>query len=285
MKKFTLIVTIALASTAASFAQSGAISLNKGQKFSIENNVSAVSNQELMGQSMESKADFSTINTIEIKEVKDNNINITNNMLHMKATMSAMGQEMGFDSDKKEDLESTDKGIDLKSIINHPKDVTVDNTGKIISPKAEEPKIDPSDMSGRMMKQLLGGNLNDGGFGLNFIFLTLPKNVAVGYSWVDSSFQGGIKKFTTYTVKEVKGSDAIVTITGTMETDTQTEMQGMEVSTKTKGNLKGEETVDANSGVLKTRNTTLETSGTVSAQGMDIPMTSKITTTVSVKGS
>ena len=285
MKKFSLIVTISLFLTIASYAQSGTISLNKGQKFSIENKVTAVSSQEMMGQSMESKADFSTLSTIEVKEVKDNNFNITNNILRMKATMSAMGQDMGFDSDKKDDLESTDKGIDLKSIINHPKDVVVDNTGKIISPKSGEPKKDPSDMSGMMMKRLLGDNPNDGGFGLNFIFLSLPKNVATGYTWVDSSFQGGIKSSTIYTVKELNGSEATLTISGTIDTDTQAEMQGVEVSTKLKGKMKGEEIVDIKSGILKTRNTITETSGIVSAQGMDIPMTSKITSAVSVKGS
>ena len=285
MKTFAIFITLGWFLTETSFAQPGTVSLNKGQKFSIENKVSAVSNQEMMGQSMESKADFNTLSAVEVKDVKDNNFNITNNILHMKATMSAMGQEMGFDSDKKEDLESTDKGIDLKSLINHPKDVVVDNTGKIITPKTDALKKNPTDMSGMMMKQLLGDNPNDGGFGLSGLFLNLPKNVAAGYSWTDSSSQGGIKKFTSYTVKEVKGSDAIVGISGTMETDTQTEMQGVEISTKTKGKMKGEETVDTRSGVLKTRNTTLETSGVVSAQGMEIPMTSKITSLVSVKGS
>ena len=285
MKKFSLMFTMALFLTLAAYAQSGTISLNKGQKFSIENKVTAVSSQEMMGQSMESKADFSTLSTIEVKEVKDNNFNITNNILRMKATMSAMGQDMGFDSDKKDDLESTDKGIDLKSIINHPKDVVVDNTGKIISPKSGEPKKDPSDMSGMMMKRLLGDNPNDGGFGLNFIFLSLPKNVATGYTWVDSSSQGGVKSSTMYTVKELNGSEATLTISGTIDTDTQAEMQGVEVSTKLKGKMKGEEIVDIKSGILKTRNTITETSGIVSAQGMDIPMTSKITSAVSVKGS
>ena len=270
---------------AAGFAQSGKISLNKGQKFTIENKISAISNQEMMGQSMESKADINTSSTIEVKDVVNNNFSLSNNISRMKASMSAMGQDMGFDSDKKEDLESSSNGMDLKNLINHPKDVTINDLGKIVSTKKDEPKKDPSDMSGMMMKQLLGDNPNDGGYGINMIFMTLPANVAPGYSWVDSSSVGGIKKSTTYTVKEVKGTEAIVSFLGTMETDTQTQMQGVDVSTKSKGNLKGEATVDTTSGVLKTRNSNIETSGTVSAQGMDIPITSKISSNISVKGS
>jgi hypothetical protein len=283
MKKSSLIVTLSLAISTASFAQTGTISLNKGQKFSVENKITAVSNQEIMGQSMESKADINTLSTIEVKEVKDNNFDLINNILRMKASMNAMGQDMGFDSDKKEDLES-DKGPDLRNIINHPKSVTIDKSGKVISGKKTEAKSDPQDMTG-MLTKLLGDNPNDDGYGVSMIFLTLPKNVAVGYSWVDSSSKEGIKKSTTYTVKEIKGSEAVISFTGTTETNTKSEMQGVEVTSNIKGSLKGEETVDTTTGVLKTKNTNIESSGTLSAQGMDIPMTTKITSSISVKGS
>lgn len=283
MNKNILLTTIGIFLMIFTFAQPGSITLTKGQKFSVENKINAISSQELMGQTMESKAEFNTLSTIEVKEVKDNNYNIINNILHMKANMSAMGQEMGFDSDKKEDMEAG-KGPDLKKIINHPKEVIMDKTGKVISAKEDETNKEPADMSGMMMKQLLG-DPNDGAFGLSIIFHLLPKNASPGFTWTDSSSQAGIKKITTYTLKEVKGSDVLVTFSGTMETDTQSSMQGIEISTKTKGNLKGEETVDIVSGILKTRSSILETNGTVSAQGMEIPMTSKITSQVSVKGS
>src|SRR5438046_81300 len=87
----------------ASFAQQG-INLMKGQKFAVDNKVNAVTTQKLMGQSMESNAEITTKYSIEVKDVKDSNYNLTNTFTKMKAKMSAMGNDLNFDSDKKEDM-------------------------------------------------------------------------------------------------------------------------------------------------------------------------------------
>lgn len=283
MRKTKLLFALSIVLTTQTFGQSGTLSLTKGQKFSIENKITAVNNQEVMGQSMESKADVNTLSTIEVQNVKDNNFDLTNNIAHLKAVMSVMGQEMGFDSDKKEDLES-DKGTELKNVINHPKNLTITNSGKIISGSKEESKKVGDEMA-QMMVRLLGDNPTTDGYGISLVFIPLPKNVAPGYSWMDSSSNEETKKKTTYTVKEINGSDALITFTGTTATESQTEMQGVQVSTKISGTLKGQETIDTHTGVLKIKNSTVESTGTLSAQGMDIPMTTKITSVLSVKGS
>ena len=284
MKRFTLSFFFALLVSSAAFSQTGSLVLNKGEKYLIENRMSGTGKQEMMGQSMESKAEMTAISSVQVKDVTDKNYNLTNNLLHMKANVSAMGQEMKFDSDKKEDLESS-QGPDLTKVINHPKDVVVDKTGKILIAKKAETKSDANDMTSAMLSKLLGENPSDESFGLQMLFITLPKNVVAGYSWLDSASTGSVKKQTRYTVKDIKGSDATIAISGTNEVNSQDEMQGMEVTTKTKGTIIGEEIVDVQSGVLKSRTTTIETNGTVSAQGMDIPMNNKMTSVVTVKKS
>ena len=96
---------------------------------------------------------------------------------------------------------------------------------------------------------------------------------------MDSSNKEGIQRATTYTVKEIKGNDAVVTISGILNTDAKSQMQGMDIINRSKGNLKGEEIIDINTGVIKERTTTLESTGTtlIQAQGLEIPMTTKVT--------
>lgn len=264
---------------ALSFGQSsGNLVLNKGQKFLVENKVTANSTQEMMGQTMDSKADIFTSNNFEVKDTKDNNYNLTNTFTKVTAAMSAMGQDMNFDSDKKEDMDG-EMGSSMKDFINHPKDILVDKTGKILTEKKVDSSAKGSGMMSMMMNQFLG---NSEEAGLN-TFRIIPKKSGAGYSWTDSSSNDGIKKITTYNIKEIKGSDAIIDITGTLNTDTKSEMQGMEISSKTTGTLKGEETVDINTGIVKQRTTTIESKGNIEAMGQNLPMSTKLTTVTSVK--
>ena len=284
MKIVTLFLLYAVITSSTVFSQTGTLQLTKGQKFVIENKISGTGKQEMMGQSMESKAEMTSTSSVEVKDVTDKNYNLSNNVIHMKAKVSAMGQEMAFDSDKKEDLESA-QGPDLKKVINHPKDVVVDKTGKIISLKKEQDRTDQNDMTSAMLLKLLGEDPADESFGLHVIFVALPKNVAAGYTWSDTASTGSVKKQTKYTVKEINGQIATVAITGTSDINSQDEIQSVEVITKSTATVTGEELVDITSGIIKSRTTTVETKGTVSAQGMDIPMNSKMTSVVTVNKS
>src|ERR1035437_2533219 len=121
MKKITLFTTAVLAVTTGTFAQnSGTLNLPKGQKYVIENKVTTKSTSEMQGQSMETNADVTSVYAIEVKDLKDNNYNMTNSISAIKMNMSTMGQNMNFDSDKKEDMDG-EMGSKFKNYINHPK--------------------------------------------------------------------------------------------------------------------------------------------------------------------
>ena len=285
MKRITLIL-FAFIFISTSFAQNaGNINLTKGQKFSVDNKIIAVTTQTLMGQSMESNAELTTKYSIEVKDIKDNNYNLSNTFTKMKAKMSAMGNDVNFDSDKKEDMEG-EYAASFKDIINQPKEVVIDKSGKILNSKKEEPKpvnAQP-DIMKMMIEQLLG-DPEETGYGVNLAFVSTPSKISTGYNWTDSSNKEGIQRSTTYTVKEIKGTDAVITITGILNTDAKSQMQGMDIVNKSKGNLKGEEILDITTGVIKERTTTLESAGTISieSQGFEIPMTTKVTFVSSVK--
>ncbi len=276
MKKVTTLISAFIFFTIAGFTQkSGSITLNKGQKFLIENKFTVLSTQEMMGQSVESKADVFTSNNIEVKDFKNNSYNLLNTFTKVTAKMSAMGQDMNFDSDKKEDLDG-EMGKSMKDIINQPKSVTVDKQGKIVKVESNTAKKDSGGGMMSMMMQQFLGNQEESGFGVSEAFVIIPANAKQGYSWSDSSSNAGIKKSTTYKIKEINGSEAIVDISGTLNADTKTEMQGMEISGNSTGKLKGEEVVDLKTGLVKQRTTTLESSGNMQAMGQEIPMTTKL---------
>jgi hypothetical protein len=285
MKRITLIL-FAFIFISTAFAQNaGNINLTKGQKFSVDNKIIAVTTQTLMGQSMESNAELTTKYSIEVKDIKDNNYNLSNTFTKMKAKMSAMGNDVNFDSDKKEDM-AGEYAASFKDIINQPKEVVIDKSGKILNSKKEEPKpvnAQP-DIMKMMIEQLLG-DPEETGYGVNLAFVSTPSKISTGYNWTDSSNKEGIQRFTTYTVKEIKGTDAVITITGILNIDAKSQMQRMDIVNKSKGNLKGEEILDITTGVIKERTTTLESAGTISieSQGLEIPMTTKVTFVSSVK--
>lgn len=279
MKKFILILS-GLVLSGICISQN--INLNKGQKFWVDNKITALTTQMLMGQAMESNAELSSKYSIEVKDVKENAYTLTNTFTKMKMKMSAMGSDINFDSDKKEDM-SGEYAASFKDLINKPKEVIISKTGKVLNTKKDSSSAQPDLM--KMMIQQLIGDPEESGFGTNVALVAIPAKVSVGYSWADSTSDDGIQRTTSYTVKEIKGTDAIVTISGTLNTDAKSQLQGMDIVNKSKGNLTGQETVDITTGVIKQRTTTLNSSGTVliESQNMEIPMTTKITFTSSVK--
>jgi hypothetical protein len=59
----------------------------------------------------------------------------------------------------------------------------------------------------------------------------------------------------------------------------------MEVVAKSSGKTKGNEIVDLSSGIVKEIKTTVESAGTVQVMGQEVPMTTKVTTSSTVKKS
>ena len=278
MKKISVLVVAAMCSSMALLAQSNAsLNLKKGQKYVVENKISTKSSTEMQGQQMEADVDATTSYNIEVKDEVANNYNLTNTITNLKMNMTQMGQQMTFDSDKKDDLNGP-IGSSLKDFINQPKAVVIDKSGKVIQEKKEQKADDASSM---MAKQL--GNFEATGFGADMAFEALPQNVKVGSTWTNKTDADGISKTTNYTVKAINGKLATIGLEGTLATDTKMEMQGMEITTKTTGTFAGEEIVDITTGVVQSNNSTTDAKGIVGVMGQELPTSSKVTSATTVK--
>ena len=284
MKKIIFVLAVFSTISTISFAQvNGTINPSAGQKFIIENKLNTTSSSEMMGQTMQSTADVTSTYRIEVKSIKDNNINFINTFTALKMNMKVMENDMSFDSDKKEDMDG-DIGKNFKDILNKPKEVVMDKSGNVIvagipDSSAEGGADNPAMVA---MKQM-GGDPAEQGYGATMTFEAIPSNVKVGSSWTDSSTTGGVTKITHYKVKEINGNEGKLTLDGTIAGEVKTEMQGMEIQTKTTGNFTGEEIVDLKTGVIKQNNTSTDAKGTISVMGQEIPTSSKITSITTVK--
>jgi Family of unknown function (DUF6263) len=284
MKKSSVFVAVLIAVSGVTSAQTvSTLHLPKGQKYLVENKISSQNTQEVMGQSIEAKADFSSSYNIEVKDVKDDKYNLTNTIKTVKLNANGMGQDLSFDSDKKEDLDG-ENGSELKKYINQPKDIVIDKSGKVIDAKKQDTADSAADgnVLSLMMKQMIG-DPEQGGYGVNMAFEPLPGNAKVGTTWADSSKSDGIMRVTNYTIKEIKGNNATIVLSGTLDTDTKSEIQGTQITTKTKGKFSGEDIVDMNTGVIQQRNSTMDSAGTINVMGQEIPNTTKVTSVITVK--
>ncbi len=277
MKKISLFATAVVVISSVAFAQNNSsLKLKKGQKYVVENKITTTSNTEMQGQSMEANADVSSTYSIEVKDLVDNNFNLTNTITGIKMKMSQMGQEMSYDSDKKEDSAGP-IGSSLKDFINQPKNIVIDKSGKIVPQKTDK-KDDETNM---VMKQL--GNFEGTGYGASMAFESLPKEIKVGTTWSNKTDQDGIAKTTKYTVTAINGNIATISLAGTISSDTKMENQGMEITTKTTGKFTGEEKVDISTGVIQSNNTTIDASGIIGVMGQELPTSSKVISTTTVK--
>lgn len=277
MKKIISLLCISGFVSTLCFAQTkNPLNLSKGQKYLVETKVETTSTTEVPGQTIDAKINVSTTYNIEVKD-KSTNYNLSNTISNMKMNMSMMGQEMNFDSDKPEDMTS-ETGTALKDYINKPQDVEMDNTGNIIQNKSAD---SASANTGMFAKQVEA--MKQSGYGTQFAFQSLPKDLKVGLTWSEKSDMGGISKSTDYTVKEINGNIATISLSGSISTQLTGEQQGMEVSTKTSGKFTGEEKIDITTGVILSNITTGDQKGTIEAMGNEMPTTSKATTTTTIK--
>lgn len=275
MKKISLFIVASFACTTMMFAQTQTfLQLKNGQKYQVDSKMETTSSTEMQGQTIDTKANISTTYQIVVDGSDGNQYNLTNTISHLVMNMTMMGQEINFDSDKKEDLDGQ-VGQGLKPFINNPKKVKIDNHGEFT-----DVSDSGSEAESQIAKQLrLGAN----GYGAQLAFLAVPKNAKAGTTWTVKKDQDGIATTTNYTVKEVNGNIATIAFDGTVTSDIKMEQHGMEISTKTTGKFNGTEKVDITSGVIQSSQTAADASGTVSAMGHDFPTSSKVTSTTTLK--
>jgi hypothetical protein len=266
---------IALSFSFNAFAQQTKIDVQIGQKFKVETTSKVNSSAEVMGQSMENNVDTKNTTVYEIKGNGQDGVSLQSTITNMTVTASAMGQEMSFDSEKKDN--SGPMAELLAPRINKTRSIILDTKGTII-------KQDEIEESGQ--GATLG--LSDANTTTTELFIPalVNRELKVGDSFTDV---GSVKKDKynsrdsgTYRITAVDNGVASISYTGIQVIAATMEQMGMEMTSNSNNQVKIEMQVDVKTGVVLAKATVIEMTISIDAGGMTIPATGKTITTVNV---
>ena len=288
MKKFSLLTMALVVLTAPGFSQkvSGKLNLKKGQQIEITTETKSLVTQEAMGQTVEFKIDGSITHVYQVVDANAKQSTLNHNTKHIALNMDGMGQTQTFDSDKKEDLDGQ-MGGPVKEILKKSYEMTIDQSGKVISVKEDttqtKKQADEADMVGNILSKL-GSALDAPVAGEASFFKILPgKELKKGDTWLDSTEAPGGKEFIHYTLSDITPTGIVLDYTSNSNTDIKSDMMGMEATTHMVNNSKGKITIDRASGILKNKTAETESNGTVDIMGQSIPIKTKTNLTINVK--
>jgi Family of unknown function (DUF6263) len=259
------------------------LKISEGKKFIVSSTTTSTMVQEVMGQSMEIPIEAAITNVLEIKKAASAEYDLTNSISRVVVHMSAMGQDINYDSDKPEDRNSP-AGQDLNSMLNNPTDFKVNSFGKLIegSVKKKSPEK-PEQKSGSMLSGMVNmGDDKDPSQAVNIFDTDGPLNIGDSFIVKSASADGKNKKTATYTLKEIKDGTAKFIVSGIDSTVTEMETQGMNVVTNSTSKSTGEMLVNVNTGLLIKKVLNITVTGTVEVAGMNIPISGTTVTTINV---
>jgi hypothetical protein len=279
MKKFLFVTLLCSAMVASAQTVTRKVALAKGQQLEQLSHVKMNMVQEMVGQSMEITMESDITNVVEVKDASASSFEVANTIKKILMNMSAMGQDIKFDSDKKEDMDGQ-MGEAFKGKIGVPREFTVNKDGIItaLKNKDEKKEEDGGGMIGGMMSGAIGDGEEKEGAAFNSLANIPSKGVKVGESWSDSTSDGNGKTFTTYTLKEVSGGNGLVTLSANSAISRELEQQGMTMQMDMKGTTIGQYTFELATGIIKTRKATTKATGTIDVAGQTVPV--NIETTV-----
>jgi len=274
MRSFLLFAAIIFSMNSFCQKNNGQIVLNKGQKFTVKNTMSQEAD---MGMGMEMK-NFTTSQTSYIVlDVADKNYSISSTLTGMKVSMDFMGQQTTYDSDLKSDSAS-EIGKSMRDL-NTPDTVSVDKyTGTVIADAktVTEPKEADSNPMENLFESLGDNNKN---VSISEAFFIIPAGKKTGDSWIDSSSTKDIKTLKTYTIKSIAKNIATVNIIGTVVSNIQTEVQGLQVNVSMTTKTDSEVITDTKTSLVTRRTTKADINGNLELMGQAAPVTGKATIT------
>lgn len=251
---------------------------SKGQQLERVASVNMSFGMEMMGQTIDMK-NVNTITTlVEVKNATDKDVALASTVKHVVMSMNGMGQEMAYDSDKKDGntapAEMTQKMGEMVGKTNN----LVINTKGIIT--------NSDDTTGGAVAANAGGFMGMGGGLVNVgnkpgnsydLVANLPdKSLKAGDTWMDSTLSKEGKTVTSYKVLEIKGDEAVVSMDGTVAQNMETEQQGMTINMHIAGTSKGQYIMEVATGIIKKRNATMDATGTMEVAGQSVPFTMKL---------
>jgi hypothetical protein len=276
MTRFILFVLLLLhLSVFTANAQRIKIDVQKGQKFQVETSTKSKSTAEVMGQSMENELDFRSVTVYEITALDADSFKMRSTVIKITALASGMGNELSYDSDKKDDQGPFAEM--LGKIVNKPYNITINSNGTILR----------QDTLGFDFTEMMGGFSVDNAISTElFIPVLTGKELKTGESYSDiveikkdkfSSRDSG-----TYVVTNIRDHIASITYTGTQVITSVMEQMGNEIILSSNNTVKTEIQLEMKTGMMLSKESVVAISLIINTAGMSVPSGGKTTTAIKI---
>lgn len=260
LRRIAPVALILIGLATVSFMTKGGITLRlqpqQGKTYTITSKSNTMMMMEVQGQTMNQAQGMEFRQTFTPKNVTDKEVVIETQVDAIKMSMSVMGQKLEYDSEHPEKTSPmlTGQTKDLEASVKKPGTVKYDVLGNV---------IDSLDLD---MSQL------------GAAILQLPeKELNVGSKWSFSKEQSvsgtDIKVDYTYTVTAITKKSVEVSIAGVVKGSTE----------DIKGSYDGTASINPQTGLVTNSTLKNNLSMTISQQGLTIPVTMVVNTTIEVK--
>jgi hypothetical protein len=232
---------------------------------------------EMMGQTIDMNNNNTITSVVEVKAATGKDYALASTVKRVVTSMSGMGQEMSYDSDKKDETPN-EMGKKMAEMVGKTTNLTVNTKGFITA---------SDDTTGNALAEKAGGLMsmtggltsaaNKPGSSYDLIANLPEKALKAGDTWIDSTVSKQGKSVTNYKVLEIKGDEAIVSLDGTVTQSGETENNGMTINLNIQGTSKGQFSLELATGIIRKRTMVLDATGTMDMAGQSAPFTMKVT--------
>ena len=274
-------------------------SLAEGRRITYTTEKTSDISIEVMGMTQGQKETERQTQEFFVKEVQPDGDRVMQYKITAIKTDSKDGKETSsYDSQNPDAATDADVAKVLGALIDHPFQVTVSPKGEVSDVKGADEFIDKvvsasgfdaNSEVGKLLVQAIESEYGDVGLTntLAVFFEHLPedsKTLKVGSTWSNTRTETVLmpmQSTTTYTLNRFEGDNAVFDVSGTISATGQVELQeDMEVEADLNGTRTGTVIVDKKSGWIVSSTQEQSISGSMSAQGMTLPIKAKTKSTI-----
>ena len=288
MKKIIAFISILTLTATTVFSQkvTGQLKFDQGQTLSVSVRIKTSISRQAMGQAIDFMADGSASHLYKVTNATNDNTTLHHQVQQIGFNFDGMGQKRSFDSNNEKDMNGQ-FGKPVKEMLGKTYDMIIDPNGKVLIVLPE--KTDTTKMDQRMaiITNMLKGVLEivlPPQKGADSFFKVLPENEkGIGDTWNESKENKTGKINTVYTLSAITDSTIEVDFKETSVTVSKAEMMGSETATTMNNSTTGKYILDKATGILREKTYTTESNGSTEIMGTTLPITSRATTTITVK--
>ena len=287
MKKLvTLLAAFLTALPLFSQKVNGRLRLEQGQVYAISLQMKTTVAQQAMGQAIDFSVEATGDHAYKVTNATDNNNTLNHTVRRVQFAFDGMGQKRNFDSNNEKDLNGP-FGKPVKELLEKKYDMVIDATGNTLMALPEKVELTKSDprmgIIVNMMKEVFD-LVQPPAKGSPSFFKVLPDTeVGVGEPWTASYKLENGKMDAAFSISSITDTTIVVDFATTSATVTKAEMMGNEVVTTMNSKSTGKIIVDRATGILREKTETTESTGNTESSFGTLPVTSKTTSTITVK--